>query len=44
VWAAVQNFSAPPFQGEDSMQQVIIYGDMGKVRSMFNLSILAILI
>lgn len=30
VWEKDRNFTAAPFPGEDSLQQVIIFGDMGK--------------
>ncbi|KAH7296470.1 hypothetical protein KP509_26G024200 [Ceratopteris richardii] len=30
LWDQVQNFTAAPFPGEESMQQIIIFGDMGK--------------
>ncbi|KAG9446001.1 hypothetical protein H6P81_012129 [Aristolochia fimbriata] len=30
VWSKLFSFRAPPFPGQDSLQQVIIFGDMGK--------------
>ncbi|KAL9226146.1 hypothetical protein vseg_001992 [Gypsophila vaccaria] len=30
VWSQVYNFKASPFPGQDSVQKVIIFGDMGK--------------
>eukprot|EP00250_Pteridium_aquilinum_P014553 c22059_g1_i1 orf=201-2117(-) len=30
IWEKIRNFSAAPFPGQDSLQQVIIFGDMGK--------------
>ncbi|KAJ7566345.1 hypothetical protein O6H91_02G098000 [Diphasiastrum complanatum] len=31
VWGTEQFFSSPPYPGEDSVQRVLIFGDMGKV-------------
>ena len=32
VWGHQYSFKAPPYPGEDSLQRVVIFGDMGKVR------------
>ncbi|XP_030542263.1 probable inactive purple acid phosphatase 27 [Rhodamnia argentea] len=30
VWSKVYSFKSPPYPGQDSLQQVVIFGDMGK--------------
>ncbi|KAI5084178.1 hypothetical protein GOP47_0000347 [Adiantum capillus-veneris] len=30
IWEQTRNFTGAPFPGEDSLQQVVIFGDMGK--------------
>ncbi|XP_049934830.1 probable inactive purple acid phosphatase 27 isoform X3 [Nymphaea colorata] len=30
VWSQVHHFKAPPYPGQDSLQRVVIFGDMGK--------------
>jgi hypothetical protein len=37
VWGHQYSFKAPPYPGEDSLQRVVIFGDMGKVSSTSNL-------
>ncbi len=32
VWDIQRYFQSPPFPGEDSVQKIIIFGDMGKVK------------
>ena len=32
VWGHQYSFKAPPYPGEDSLQRVVIFGDMGKVQ------------
>jgi hypothetical protein len=33
VWGKSYTFKAPPIPGQNSLQRVIIFGDMGKVQS-----------
>ena len=40
VWSKVFSFKSSPYPGQDSLQRVIIFGDMGKV-CMLSLTILA---
>ncbi|CAO2826982.1 unnamed protein product [Amaranthus hypochondriacus] len=30
IWSKKYSFKAPPYQGQDSLQRVIVFGDMGK--------------
>lgn len=32
VWGKFYSFKAPPFPGQKSLQRVVIFGDMGKVK------------
>lgn len=31
IWGKTYSFKSSPFPGQDSLQQVIVFGDMGKV-------------
>lgn len=33
IWSKVYQFKSSPYPGQDSLQRVIIFGDMGKVRT-----------
>jgi hypothetical protein len=33
VWDIQRYFQSPPFPGEDSVQKIVIFGDMGKVNT-----------
>jgi hypothetical protein len=35
VWSKSYSFKAPPYPGQDSLQRVVILGDLGKVSSLF---------
>ncbi|KAF3793539.1 Acid phosphatase [Nymphaea thermarum] len=34
VWSQVHHFKAPPYPGQDSLQRVVIFGDMGKFHNL----------
>lgn len=31
IWSKIYSFKSSPYPGQDSLQQVVIFGDMGKV-------------
>lgn len=35
VWSKNYSFKAPPFPGQNSLQRIIIFGDTGKVNTIF---------
>ena len=32
IWSKTHSFKSSPYPGQDSLQRVIIFGDMGKVK------------
>lgn len=33
IWSKFYHFKSSPYPGQDSLQRIVIFGDMGKVRS-----------
>lgn len=44
IWSKAYSFKSSPYPGQDSLQQVIIFGDMGKVISTSNKNILSFML
>ena len=40
IWSKSYSFKASPYPGQDSLQRVVIFGDIGKVFLLFLISIL----
>lgn len=38
VWSGTYSFRASPYPGQDSLQRVVIFGDMGKVKTLHYLN------